>query len=49
MVAAYLKETAFWGKSIDTPQLRAAVIADFAALTQEPMSFERLDKLIDAR
>ncbi len=49
MVAAYLKETAFWGKSIDTPALRAAVIADFAALTEAPMSFDRLGKLIDAR
>ena len=49
MVAAYLGESAFWGKSIDTPQLRAAVIADFAELTAEPMSFTRLGKLIDAR
>lgn len=49
MVAAYLQETAFWGKSIDTPALRAAVIADFAALTEAPMSFDRLGKLIDAR
>ena len=49
MVAAYLGETAFWGRSIDTPALRAAVVADFAALTEEPMSFERLGVLIDAR
>jgi tagaturonate reductase len=49
MVAAYLGETAFWGRSIDTPALRAAVVADFAALTEEPMSFERLGALIDAR
>jgi tagaturonate reductase len=49
MVAAYLGETAFWGQSIDTPQLRAAVTADFQALTQEAMSFERLGALIAAR
>lgn len=49
MVAAYLGESAFWGKSIDTPQLRSAVLADFEALTQEPMSFDRLGALIDAR
>ncbi|MCM5558671.1 altronate oxidoreductase, partial [Pleomorphomonas sp. NRK JP5] len=49
MVAAYLGEAAFWGKSIDTPALRSAVLADFAALTTEPMSFERLGQLIDAR
>lgn len=49
MVAAYLGEAAFWGRSIDTPVLRAAVVADFEALTQAPMSFERLGALIDAR
>ena len=49
MVAAYLGETAFWGRSIDTPALTAAVLADFQALTAEPMTFERLGDLIDAR
>lgn len=49
MVSAYLGETAFWGKSIDTPALRAAVLADVTALTQQPMTFERLGALIDAR
>ncbi|MBS1168136.1 MAG: uxaB [Proteobacteria bacterium] len=49
MVSAYLNETAFWGRSIDTPALRAAVLADFEALTAEPMSFDRLGALIDAR
>lgn len=49
MVAAYLGESSFWGKSIDTPALRTAVLADFAALTEAPMSFDRLGKLIDAR
>ncbi|SCM76816.1 Altronate oxidoreductase [uncultured Pleomorphomonas sp.] len=49
MVAAYLGEATFWGRSIDTPALRAAVVADFAALTREPMSFDRLGVLIDAR
>jgi tagaturonate reductase len=49
MVAAYLQEPAFWGKSIDTPALRAAVVADFMALTEAPMSFDRLAGLIAAR
>ncbi len=49
MVSAYLGEAAFWGKSIDTPALRAAVVADVAALTAGPMSFDRLGQLIDAR
>ena len=49
MVSAYLGEAAFWGKSIDTPVLRSAVLADFAALTAEPMNFDRLGQLIDAR
>ncbi len=49
MVTAYLREVAFWGKSIDTPALRAAVAADFSTLTAEPMSFARLGKLIEAR
>ena len=49
MVAAYLGESAFWGRSIDTPALRAAVLADVADLTAAPMSIERLGQLIDAR
>jgi tagaturonate reductase len=49
LVAAYLKEAAFWGKSIDTPALRAAVLTDVTALTAGPMSFDRLGQLIDAR
>ena len=49
MIAAYLGESAFWGRSIDTPALRAAVLADVADLTAEPMSVERLGQLIDAR
>jgi len=49
MVSAYLAEAAFWGRSIDTPALRAAVLSDFTALTAEPMSFDRLGTLIDAR
>lgn len=49
MIAAYLGETAFWGRSIDAPALRAAVVADFAALTEAPMSFDRLGSLIAAR
>ncbi|WP_370674836.1 tagaturonate reductase [Pleomorphomonas sp. PLEO] len=49
MVSAYLGEAAFWGRSIDTPALRTAVLADFTALTAAPMSFDRLGALIDAR
>ncbi|TBW32797.1 tagaturonate reductase [Siculibacillus lacustris] len=48
MVAAYLAETGFWGKSIDTPALRAAVLADFATLTEVPFTFARLATLVDA-
>jgi tagaturonate reductase len=49
MVAAYLQEPAFWGKSIDTPALRAAVLADFRALTEVPPTFDRLAGLLAAR
>jgi tagaturonate reductase len=49
MVAAYLQETAFWGKSIDTPELRAAVVADFKALTEAPLTFDRLAGLLATR
>ena len=49
IVAAYLGESAFWGRSIDTPVLRSAVLADVADLTAAPMSIERLGQLIDAR
>lgn len=49
MVAAYLGESAFWGRSIDTPALRASVAADFALLTDAPPSFERLAGIIAAR
>ena len=48
MIAAYLGETAFWGRSIDIPVLREAVIADFAWLTATSFSFERLAELTDA-
>ncbi|WP_237154727.1 tagaturonate reductase [Oryzibacter oryziterrae] len=46
MVSAYLGETAFWGKSIDTPELRTAVLADFVELTAAPMSFDRLAAIL---
>jgi tagaturonate reductase len=49
MIAAYLGETAFWGRSIDTPTLRAAVQADFALLTEKPPSFDRLAEIMAAR
>lgn len=42
MIAAYLGETSFWGRSIDTPELKAAVLADYDYLTETPMTFERL-------
>ncbi|MDR3373512.1 MAG: tagaturonate reductase [Ancalomicrobiaceae bacterium] len=48
MVSAYLGETAFWGRSIERADLKAAVIADFAKLTETPLTFERLSALIDA-
>jgi tagaturonate reductase len=48
MIGAYLSEPAFWGRSIDTPTLRALVAADFAALTQEPLSMARLETLMAA-
>ncbi len=48
MVAAYLGETAFWGRSIDAPALRAAVLADFALLTEKPFTFDRLAELVAA-
>ena len=48
MIAAYLGETAFWGKSIDTPVLRAAVAADFARLTETPFTFDWLAELTAA-
>jgi tagaturonate reductase len=47
MVAAYLQETAFWGRSIDTPALRAKVVDDFRYLTEEPFSFSRLEAFLD--
>ena len=47
MVAAYLQEKAFWGRSIDTPELRAKVVEDFGYLTEEPFSFDRLQAFID--
>ncbi len=48
MIAAYLAETAFWGRSIDAPMLRAAVLEDFGRLTEKPMSFDRLDAFVSA-
>ncbi|SJZ54855.1 tagaturonate reductase [Consotaella salsifontis] len=47
MVAAYLQEASFWGRSIDNPALRAAILEDFAFLTEEPFTFARLAKFID--
>ncbi len=47
MVAAYLQETSFWGRSIDTPQLRAKVVEDFRYLTEEAFSFDRLQAFLD--
>lgn len=49
MVGAYLAETAFWGRSIDTPALRTAVLNDFVALTETPLTFARLEKLMADR
>jgi len=49
MIAAYLDEIAFWGRSIDTPTLRAAVMADFSLLTEKPLTFDRLADLMAAR
>ncbi|NUB06899.1 tagaturonate reductase [Azospirillum sp. Vi22] len=42
MVAAYLGETAFWGRSIDDRSLRAQVMEDIRFLTDEPFTFARL-------
>lgn len=42
IVAAWLTEVSFWGKSIDTPALRAAVIEGFRFITAEPFTFARL-------
>lgn len=47
MVAAYLSETAFWGRSIDTPVLRGAVVAAFARLTDAPFGFDDLARWLD--
>jgi len=49
MIAAYLQEVAFWGRSIDTPSLRSAVLVDFGLLTEKPLTFDRLGELIKAR
>lgn len=49
MIAAYLQEKAFWGRSIDTPSLRNAVVADFELLTDSPVTLERLGAMIEAR
>lgn len=49
MVAAYLQEESFWGGSIDSPPLRAQVMADFVSLTEAPLTLARLDNLIGAR
>ena len=46
MVAAYLGDATFWGKPINKPALRAAVIADFTRLTEQPMSLARLGEII---
>jgi tagaturonate reductase len=49
MIAAYLSETDFWGRSIDTPLLRAAVLADFILLTEDAMTFDRLAEILATR
>lgn len=48
MVGAYLGEAAFWGRSIDDPQLRAKVAEDYLFLTEQPFSFERLAAILAA-
>ncbi|MGQ9369089.1 tagaturonate reductase [Azospirillum sp. ST 5-10] len=47
MVAAFLGESAFWGRSIDDPQLRAAVAADVRTLTEEPFTFAKLAAILE--
>jgi tagaturonate reductase len=47
VVAAYLQETSFWGRSIDTPELRAKVVEDFRYLTEEAFPFDRLQAFLD--
>ncbi len=49
MIAAYLQEPAFWGKSIESPALAAAVAADFKLLTDKPLTFERLSAILAKR
>ncbi|SIS91808.1 tagaturonate reductase [Insolitispirillum peregrinum] len=46
MVAAYLQEPAFWGRSIDTPALRKQVTHWFGVLTEAPFSFDRLGEIV---
>ena len=48
MISAYLGESAFWGRSIDLPELAAAVVADFAMLTERPFTFARLGEIVAA-
>jgi tagaturonate reductase len=48
MVAAYLAEAAFWGRSIDTPALRAKVLDCIDFLSAEPFTFERLRAFLEA-
>lgn len=47
MVAAYLQQTAFWGRSIDDARLRGEVAENFRYLTAEPFSFERLEAFLN--
>ena len=49
MISAYLQEGAFWGRSIDTQELRAAILAAFNTLADSPFSFDRLGSLVDMR
>ncbi|CAH2601242.1 Altronate oxidoreductase [Rhodovastum atsumiense] len=42
VVAAWLSEASFWGRSIDTPVLRAAVLEAYRFITAGPFTFERL-------
>lgn len=42
MVSAFLGEASFWGEPLNYPGLKDAVLADFALLTSEPVTLERV-------
>ena len=48
LIAAYLGEASFWGESIDDPTLRAATLAAFRFVTEQPFTFARLGEFLDA-